>query len=402
VIVGVLERRHHDGVPFQTLQPHILLTMKIILGAPAESEFSKLQRPPPATSFTSPIRLTNEFFVRVPTCTMVRPGSLDNLAAWDDSVATLRKIELFQGESVVLLPRGQGVVYSKYEVVSVTINVPDTLIPTSIPLTLPPELQGGIIMTRWSVLNMIKPFTQPWLWKVGSMDWNYFSNTDPTRDSIIVDPRITYDLQVGAGPVWSASSNAQSMTSGTARYFTQGFRVNPPVAPQPAIIAQHLVVKPSGVTTAEETSFSRPRWVECFINSSDILYVFSWLVAVAELTSTFENADPNREIINTSGSTGVTYPNVVKTLYTVFPGGFFREESFFRWNLLLWFPNWRPATGNSIVMWIAPDRANANLSSRVGSGFAVSAFKTVLQGSTSTLAPAGLPTGSAATNIQPL
>jgi hypothetical protein len=104
----------------QLLQLNFSKNMNIIVGEQAEKLLDKYQGTIPSQDVTGTALVTGAFFARAARCTIVRPGSLDQVASWSDSVAKLRYVQLGAGEAVQLQPNGTCAIFSFFPIQKTT------------------------------------------------------------------------------------------------------------------------------------------------------------------------------------------------------------------------------------------------------------------------------------------
>lgn len=356
--------------------------MKIELGEPAERYLREVSWP--AQTFATPIQVTGLCLVRVSACNVRRPDTPDVLGAWNDPYAQLRVLHLDEGETVILQPTGQGVVYTPYPVVTLTTPVASGG-PTStsgLSVTVPTQLESGMIVAFRQFRNVYYPYTVPWLFKSGSMFWNL--GTDPSLAGTIVDPAMTFNSPFLAGPNYSNAPGAQSLSSGTPsimRFWNNG---NPF----------------SGLPLADSgDDISRPFWVSAIL-PGDTSFINTIMFGVTEIAGAFA----------TQFITGVLPNNLVdldltlNTLFTMIlrprPAALSADEDTF--SALIYVPKWTLTAGNILVFFWAVDYANGAISDRVGGGYAPKAFRLIGLGRRTYSQPvlSGQPT--LPSNLQPL
>jgi hypothetical protein len=307
------------------------------------------------------------------------------LGNWNDPVAQIRKIEVEEGESFLLVPGGQGVVYSLYQVIPVDIGPVASGGPAliaSLPITIPNQLRGGMVMlSRQNTVNyMAEPI--PWLFKVGSMAYNLA--TDASLTSTIVDPAITFNSEFLCGPNYQNVPGAQVLSTGAPS--TQRFWNN-------AAALNALPIADAG------DDLSRPIWVTSTI-AGDTLFINTLMIALIEIPGAFAAQFVTGAVPNNLMS---GWANALNTLYIMINRprhGVATENDAYK--TLFYIPNWTLAAGNVLLYLWAVDYANGAIVDRVGGGYAPRALRPVSLGSATHAQPVLSGTPVTPSNLQPL
>jgi hypothetical protein len=360
--------------------------MNVDYGPLVDTELSS--RRIPSTNFSAAVEVTTEAYVKVSSCRVVRKGSLDLLSVWNDPISQIRKLGLSLGETVILIPTGQGVVYSQYPVIpSAIVNTIAGGAPVQqLPVDVPVQLTGGLIATDYyragsSNPNGRIPFPYPWLTKLGAMTWN--TTIDPTLDSKILDNRLVYNTAMPVGVRGTTDAGALAISTAT-----------------PSV--QRLISGTgtmNGINLADAThDLSRPFFVNLAVPGLT-LYPDCLLVGFMEIVGSFLAADRFRA--TGGGIGGIVLASAILTLYTMFPRLRMNEENN-SLTFVLFAPNWKLEAGHVLRFFYAVDQTTGAMSDRYSAGYAPRALMGISTGAISYSSPVLASTPVAPSNLQPL